>query len=69
MKAKKLRIVVLQDGRIVIDGLPVKKGQQVEVTVKLAERTRPTMPLRGLPVRLIDPFLPAASEDDWDAGK
>ncbi len=69
MKPKKLRVLVLKDGRIVIDGLPVKQGQHVDVTVKLAETPRPTMPLRGLPVRLIDPFLPAVSESEWDTEK
>ena len=69
VKGKKFKVLVLQDGRVVIDGVPVKKGQQVEVTVKVMERPRPTMPLRGLPVRFIDPFLPAVDESEWDAEK
>lgn len=69
MKSKKLRIVVLKDGRIVIDNLPVKKGQQVEVTVQIPDPVRPSMPLRGLPVRLIDPFLPAVPETDWESDR
>lgn len=69
MKEKKIEVLVLEDGRIVLEDLPVRKGQQVEVTVRIEEPVEPTWPLRGLPVRLKDPFLPAISESEWEAGR
>jgi hypothetical protein len=68
MKKFKGKVVVLQDGRVVIDGLPVRKGQQVEVTVRITEPQPPTYPLRGLPFRYDHPFLPV-DETDWDVLK
>lgn len=67
MRKHKFRVVVLEDGKVVIEGLPVKKGQRVEVTVSVPEPARPAYPLRGLPVRYDEPFLPATDESDWDA--
>lgn len=51
------------------EDLPVRKGQQVEVTVRIDEPVEPTWPLRGLPVRLTDPFLPANPESEWEADR
>lgn len=67
MRKHKVRVVVLEDGKVVVEGLPVKKGQRVEVTISLQEPAPPTYPLRGLPVRYDEPFHPAADESDWDA--
>lgn len=67
-KTQKLKVLVLQDGKVVIDNLPVKKGMTVEVTVRY-DYVEPTWPLKGLPVEFIDPFLPAVDPSDWDAEK
>ena len=68
MKERKIRIVVLEDGKVVIDDLPVKKGQRVEVTLRIEPPSPPAYPLRGLPVRLIDPFLPV-DESEWESSR
>ena len=67
MKKHKLNVLVLEDGRVVVDGLPVRKGQEVEVTIRLKKVSPPSYPLRGLPIRYEDPFLPATDESDWEA--
>ncbi len=68
MKEKKIEIVVREDGRIELEDLPVRKSQQVEVTVRIEEPIEPTWPLRGLPVKLDLPFEPASDESEWEAG-
>ncbi|MFN2238871.1 MAG: hypothetical protein ABR524_05735 [Thermoanaerobaculia bacterium] len=69
MKRHKARVVVLQDGKVVVEDLPVRAGQSVEVTIDIEDPVRPRWPLRGLPVRLKDPFGPAVPDSEWDAGK
>lgn len=70
MKKLKIEVVVTEDGKVVLEGLPVKKGDKVEVTIAPAvEKVRPTYPLRGLPVGYVDPFLPAVDENEWNALK
>ena len=62
MREHKVRVVVLSDGRVVVEGVPVTKGQQVEVTIRIEEPSPPPHPLRGLPVRYDEPFGPAVDE-------
>jgi hypothetical protein len=69
MKEHKVKVLVLDDGRIVIDGLPVTEGQQVEVTIRIEDPVLPVFPLHGLPFRYDDPFEPAVDESEWDALK
>jgi hypothetical protein len=69
MKRHKVKVVVLQDGKIVVENLPVRAGQRVEVTVEIEEPLKRRWPLKGLPVRLKDPFGPAIPDSDWDADK
>jgi hypothetical protein len=67
MKEHKVTVVVVKNGRIVIDGVPVLEGQEVEVTFQVKETAPPTFPLRGQPVYYEDPFGPAVDESDWNA--
>jgi hypothetical protein len=69
MKEFKIRITVLDDGKILIENLPVKVGQQVEVTVRIDDVPGLSFPLRGRPVRFHEPFLPAVPDEDWDVLK
>jgi hypothetical protein len=69
MKEHKVRVVVLRDGTVVVDGVPVTNGQEVEVTIRIDDPALPGYPLRGLPVRYDDPFQPAVDESEWDASK
>ena len=69
MKEHKFKVVVLENGKVVVDGIPVTKGQQVEVVIRVEEPAKPTYPQRGLPIRYEEPFLPAVPESEWDASK
>jgi hypothetical protein len=69
MKEHKFKVVVLRDGRVVVDGVPVTEGQEVEVTVKVPDPVPVAYPLFGLPFRYIEPFEPAVDPSEWDALK
>ena len=69
MKEHKFKVVVLRNGRVVIDGVPVTEGQEVEVTVRVEDPVPVTYPLFGLPFRYIEPFEPAVDPSEWDALK
>lgn len=67
MKERKFRVVVAEDGRVVIEDETLRSGQQVDVVLRVVE-TRPLeWPLHGLPVKIHDPFGPAVKPDEWDA--
>jgi len=69
MKAHKIKVVVLKDGKIVLEGLPVVEGDEVEVTIKILDPCPVTYPLHGVPLRYDDPFEPAVKPSEWDALK
>jgi hypothetical protein len=69
MKTHKLRVLVLKNGKIVIDDLPVVEGDEVEVSVQILDRVPVTYPLHGAPFRYDDPFGPAVDPSEWDALK
>lgn len=69
MKEHKVRVVVLADGRVVVDGVPVVAGQSVEVIIRIDETPKPRYPLRGLPVRYDRPFEPAIPDEEWESSK
>jgi hypothetical protein len=69
MKEYKVKVIVLDDGRVVIEGVPVVEGQQIEVTIKISDPVSPGYPLRGLPFRLDDPFGPAVDPSEWNVLK
>ena len=59
---------IAQDGSITIKALPFRKGEEVEVIVrrrKGARQGKERYPLRGKPVRYVDPFESVAGKD-WD---
>jgi hypothetical protein len=69
MKEHKVKVVILSDGKVVVEGVPVTRGQQVEVTIRIDDPLPLSRPLRGLPFRYDDPFAPAIDESEWDASK
>ena len=59
------------DGTLTIQGLPFQAGDKVEVTVRSStqkQKCRGSYPLRGKPIRYIDPFESVA-EDEWEVLK
>jgi len=68
MSAHHVEVTLSQDGQLVIDELPFRAGQTVEVII-LARQSNPNgreYPLRGKPIKYLDPAEPVAPAD-WDA--
>lgn len=62
---------VSSDGSLIIKGLPFEAGDTVEVIIrsrKYQEEPGSRYPLRGKPIRYVDPFGSVA-EEDWEALK
>ena len=57
-----------KEGTLVLTGLPFHAGEEVEVIILSRARqsgVKDRYPLRGKPIRCVDPFEPVAQED-WD---
>jgi hypothetical protein len=63
-------VVVEKDGVLVLENLPLKEGQQVEIAVydteTVEQDTEDPLALRGEPFYDEDPFEPVAVEE-WEA--
>lgn len=66
MEAYRTNTVVHDDGTVVIDNLPFRKGQKLEVILlEEAYEGAASYALRGEPVKYDDPFGSVA-EDEWE---
>ncbi len=60
--------MVTSNGTLIIEHVPFKPGEQVEVVVSRSSQapdTQQPYPLRGAPIRYINPFESVA-EEDWE---
>lgn len=65
--AHRVEVVLAEDGRLILDRLPFRAGQAVEVIVLPAPAAAPRAhPLRGSVVRYDRPTEPVA-DADWGA--
>jgi hypothetical protein len=65
--AHRIEAVLSEDGKLLLDHLPFRAGQAVEVIVLPATRPTPSgHPLRGTVLRYDEPTAPVA-EADWGA--
>jgi hypothetical protein len=59
------------DKSLILTGLPFEAGDKVEVIVRGQEHPQGNgerYPLRGKPIRYVDPFSSVA-EEDWEASR
>jgi hypothetical protein len=71
MQAYRVETTVAQDGTLTLSNLPLRAGEAVEVIILVqpsAMRGHQRYPLRGMPVRYIDPTEPVAPAD-WEAAQ
>ena len=71
MEAHRIETTLTQDGTLVLDHLPFRAGDAVEVIIlaqPAAETQQARYTLRGLPVRYDRPDEPVA-ERDWEAAQ
>ena len=68
-------VTVTEDGKLSLGNLPVRAGERVEVIVIPLERTPPALAgeirarLSGSVLKDEDPFVPATSPEDGEAGR
>jgi hypothetical protein len=68
MQTYHVAVIVSKDGTLTLKKLPFRAGDKVEVVVRSRERALgrgKRYPLRGTPVRYVDPFGSVA-EGDWN---
>ena len=71
MQAYRAETTITPDKALTLHSLPFEAGEQVEVII--LSKTTPKngsqrYPLRGLPIKYVDPFEPVA-EHDWDTAR
>ncbi len=65
--AHRIEAVLSEDGKLVLDHLPFRAGQKVEVIVfPVSCATAPSIALRGTVLRYDQPTAPV-DKADWDA--
>ena len=68
MEIYRVETKVAGDGTLTLEGLPFRGGDEVEVIVRARRQVQEgqTYPLRGKPIRYIEPFK-SVDEDEWEA--
>ncbi len=69
MNAHRLETALTENGKLSLQNLPFKKGDEVEVIIfkRSSSKTTPdSYPLRGTVIRYDDPFEPATLAEDWE---
>ncbi len=72
MQAHKTEAVIQPDGKLLLEKLPFKEGDLVEVIVlerQVKQEAENSYPLRGKLLKYDDPFGPATPLEDWEALK
>ncbi|MBF2049328.1 MAG: hypothetical protein EDM05_023995 [Leptolyngbya sp. IPPAS B-1204] len=76
MNAHKLAATLMEDGTLVLKGLPFHAGDTVEIIIlEQPKEERPRQaspgdyPLQGTVLRYDDPFEPAVPAEDWEVLK
>jgi hypothetical protein len=69
MNAHRIETALTENGKLSLQNLPFKKGDEVEVIIleRSSSKNNPdSHPLRGTVIHYDDPFEPATSAEDWE---
>jgi hypothetical protein len=69
VSAYRVETVLTEDGKLLIEGLPFRAGESVEIIVLERQTSSPStnqFPLQGTVLRYDDPFEPAVPIEDWE---
>ena len=76
MNAHKLAATLMEEGTLVLKGLPFHAGDTVEIIIleqpkeeRLSQASQADYPLQGTVLRYDDPFEPAVPAEDWEVLK
>lgn len=70
MNAHRIETALTENGKLSLQNLPFKKGDEVEIIIleKSPSLTSSNLhPLKGTVTRYDDPFEPVTSPEDWEA--
>ena len=71
MNAHRIETVIRRDRTVVLTDLPFRAGEPVEVTIchrASKRREKDRYPLRGVPIKYLNPTEPVAQED-WELSR
>ena len=69
MNAHRIETALTENGKLSLQNLPFKKGDEVEIIIldrSSSKTVSNSYPLRGTVIRYNDPFEPAISAEDWE---
>ena len=69
MNAHRIETALTENGKLSLQNLPFKKGDEVEIIIldrSSSKTVSNSYPLRGTVIRYDDPFEPATAAEDWD---
>ena len=69
MNAHRIETALTENGKLSLQNLPFKKGDEVEVIIlerSSSKTISDSHPLKGTVIRYDDPFEPATSAEDWE---
>ena len=69
MNAHRIETALTENGKLSLQNLPFKKGDEVEIIIldrSSSKTVSNSYPLRGTVIRYDDPFEPAISAEDWE---
>ncbi|MGL5794142.1 MAG: hypothetical protein ACRC06_06975 [Waterburya sp.] len=70
MNAHRIETALTENGKLSLQNLPFKKGDEVEIIIldrNSSKITTDSYPLRGTVINYDDPFEPAINTEDWEA--
>lgn len=71
MQASRVETTLQQEGTLTLSNLPFQAGETVEVSILVPPSLaldRQRYPLRGVPIRYVDPTAPVA-QAEWEAAQ
>ncbi|MEA5619186.1 hypothetical protein VB711_15260 [Cronbergia sp. UHCC 0137] len=72
MNAHKIEIVLTENGQLILENLPFKKGESVEVIIlehRQLSSNFNSYPLAGKVIQYDEPYEPATDIEDWEVLK
>jgi hypothetical protein len=72
MNAHRIETALTENGKLLLQNLPFKKGDRVEIIIlerNPSQTTSDSYPLKKTVIRYDDPFESVTSPEDWEALK
>ncbi len=69
MNSHKIETTLTENGKLLIDNIPFKKGESVEVIIKQSSKPSDVnqYPLAGKVIKYDNPLEPSTNIEDWES--